>query len=177
MTLEEGKKKVYMLLDEYGSGDGVDEDLEAKMNSLFDMAQKDVAKICRIVRTVEMCGEGRYAMPADFIALQRIWKNGENVTRKCTWRGGELVLGVGERVEMDYFAAPATIDDSTPEFWEFELREDACEAMPFYVAGMVLSSDLVQDGKIYLDLYEKAKRELSSVVPGSECRVVNSLFG
>ncbi|MBE6969281.1 MAG: hypothetical protein E7442_04055 [Ruminococcaceae bacterium] len=177
MTLGEGKKKVYVLLDEYGSGDGVDEDLEAKMNSLFDIAQKDVAKICRIVRTVKLRGEGRYPMPADFIAVQRIWRNGENVTRKCVWRCGELVLGAGERVELDYFAAPATIDDNTPESWEFELREDACEAMPFYVAGMVLSSDLVQDGQIYLDLYEKAKRELSSVLPGSEHRVVNSLFG
>lgn len=177
MTLGEAKQKVYKLLDEYGTGDSIDEDLEAKMNDFFNTAQIDVAKISKIVRTIEMSGEGRHPMPEGFLAVHRIWQNGRNVTRKRTWRAGELVLGKGETVEMDYFSAPEPITDETSDEWEFEVREDACEAMPFYVAGMVLSADLVQDAQIYLDLYERAKRNISSVLPGSGQRVVNAFFG
>ena len=41
MTLGEGKKKVYMLIDEYSSGGAVteDEDIETKMAAFFDIAQ------------------------------------------------------------------------------------------------------------------------------------------
>ena len=176
MTLGEGKRRVYKLLDEYGTGDSVDEDLEAKMNDLFNIAQMDVAKISRIVRTIEMDGEGRHPMPKGFIAVHRIWKNGKDVTRKCKWRAGDLLLGKNETVEMDYFSAPTAINDNTPDEWEFEVREDACEAMPFYVAGMALSSDLVQDAQIYLQLYENAKRNISGVLPGSGQRIVNMFF-
>ena len=74
MTLIEGKNKVYKLLDEYGMGEGVDEELAAKMNGFFDTAQKDVAKISKIIKTVELTGPGRHKMPTDFLALNRIWK-------------------------------------------------------------------------------------------------------
>jgi len=177
MTLEEGKRKVYKLLDEYGTGDGMDDDLMEKMNDFFDTAQKDVAKISQIVRTIEMSGGGRHRMPRDFLAVHRVWQSGKDITRRCTWRAGELVLGENETVELDYFALPDTIGENTPDSYEFEVREDACEAMPFYVAAMVLSSDLVQDAQIYLELYEQAKRNLSGGVPGSGRRIVNRLYG
>ena len=176
MTLEEGKRKVYKLLDEYGTGDGMDDDLIEKMNDFFDTAQKDVAKISKIVRTIEMSGEGRHPMPQGFLAVHRVWKSGRDITRRCTWRAGDLVLGKDETVEMDYFAVPDTIDDDTSDDYEFEVRADACEAMPFYVAGMVLSSDLVQDAQIYFELYERAKRELVSGLPGAGHRIVNNLY-
>lgn len=176
MTLGDGKRKVYKLLDEYGAGEGVDEDLEEKMSDFFDAAQKDVAKISQIVRTIEMSGEGRHAMPQGFLAVHRVWKSGKDITRRCTWRAGELVLGRNETVEMDYFAVPNTINADTPDEYAFEVREDACEALPFYVAGMVLSSDLVQDAQIYLNLYEQAKRNLAAGLPGAGQRVVNTFY-
>ena len=40
------------------------------------------------------------------------------------------------------------------------------QAMPFFVAGMVLSSDLVQDANIYLSLYQMALQELDTALPG-----------
>ena len=177
MTLLEGKTKVYKLLDEYGMGDGVDEELAAKMNDFFDTAQKDLSKISKIIKTVELQGPGRQEMPADFLAVHRIWKDGRNVTRKCSWRGGRLMLETGERVELDYFALPAAITEDTEDEYVFELREDACEAMPFYVAGMVLASDLVQDGSVFFELYEKAKVHINGILPGSGSRVVNALYG
>ena len=177
MTLGDGKRKVCKLLDEYGFGGSVDEDLDAKMNDFFNMAQIKVAKISRILRTVSLSGEGSHPMPKDFLAVQRIWKNGRNVTNKCRWRGGELVLGRGESLELDYYAVPKTIDEDTGDEWEFEVREDACEAMTLYVAGLALSADLVQDAQIYFDLYAEAEKNLSSLLPGESHRVRNSLFG
>ena len=176
MTLEEGKRKVYKLLDEYGTGDGMDDDLMEKMNDFFDTAQKDVAKISQIVRTIEMSGEGSHPMPQGFLAVHRVWQSGKDITRRCKWRAGELLLGKGETVELDYFAVPDTIDGDTPDSYEFEVREDACEAMPFYVAGMVLSSDLVQDANIYFELYERAKQNLTGGIPGSGRRIVNGFY-
>ena len=120
---------------------------------------------------------GRHPMPQGFLAVHRVWQSGKDITRRCTWRAGELVLGENETVELDYFALPDTIGEDTPDSYEFEVREDACEAMPFYVAAMVLSSDLVQDAQIYLELYEQAKRNLSGGVPGSGRRIVNRLYG
>lgn len=177
MTLLEGKNKVYKLLDEYGNSGDVDEDLAEKMNAFFDTAQKDVAKLAKIIRTAELTGPGRVQMPNDFRAVHRIWKNGKDVTRKCTWRAGELMLAVGESVELDYFAVPMTIAENAPDDYEFEVGEDACEAMPFYVAGMVLSSDLVQDGSIYFELYERAKMGISTAIPGDRHRVINAFYG
>ena len=177
MTLGDGKRKVYMLLDEYGTGGSVDEDLEAKMNDFFDTAQKDVAKISKIIRTIELSGEGRHSMPKDFIAVHRIWRDGKNVTRRSTWRAGALILRENETVELDYFAMPKTINEETDDSWEFEVAEDACEAMPFYVAGMVLSSDLVQDGQIYFELYERAKMNINGTMLDEGRRIINSFYG
>ena len=176
MTLGEGKEKVYKLLDEYGVGGSIDEDLAEKMNDFFNTAQIDVSKISKVIKTVELSGAGRHEMPKDFLSIHRIWRGGKNVTRKCAWRAGTLVLESGEAVEMDYFATPTTINEDTPDDWEFEVREDACEAMPFYVAGMALSADLVQDAGLYFELYERAKQQLSSGIPGSN-KVVNRFYG
>jgi len=176
VTLGEGKRKVYKLLDEYGTGEDADEELDMRLNAFFDTAQKDVAKVSRIIRTVTLSGEGSHPMPPDFIAVQRIWRRGSNITRNCSWRRGELLLSAGEQVDLDYFAEPVTVDDATPDDWEFEVREDACEAMLFFVAALVLGSDLVQDGQMYMELYEKAKGALSSVLPGGG-QVANRIFG
>ena len=53
MTFGEGKDKVYMLLDEHSAGGSVDhdEDIEMKMAGFFDICQKNLAQIRRIVKT------------------------------------------------------------------------------------------------------------------------------
>jgi len=173
MTLEEGKRKVYELLDEYGeAGEGVDGDMAAKMNDLFDIAQKEIAQRQKILRfyTVERsAGQTEYPMPGDFLRLRRLWIDGEISRRRYVWRGGSIVIPAedgAESFEAEYFAAPATITPETEDSYVFEVREDACQAMPFFVAGMVLSSDLVQDAGIYLNLYQQMVQNLDTTLPG-----------
>ena len=151
MTLSDGKRKVYMLMDEYSSGGVVtpDADIENKMADFFDTAQKQVAAIkpIRRVFTVErVSGQTDYAMPADYRKLICIRRDGKK-TRRYDWRAGALVIPKGDtaEVEVEYCAWPATITPETPDTYEFEVAEDAQQAMPFYVASQQLISDLVLD--------------------------------
>ena len=82
MTLGEAKDKVYMLLDEHSAGGVIehDEDLELKMAYFFDIAQKLLAQVKKIVRcrtVVPVPGRVEYAMPADFRSVFRIWRDGK----------------------------------------------------------------------------------------------------
>lgn len=82
MTLQEGKRKVYMLMDEYSSGGTItpDEDIENKMADFFDTAQKQVCALKPIRKLVELervSGQTAYDMPADFRKLCCIYRNGK----------------------------------------------------------------------------------------------------
>lgn len=151
MTLGEGKRKVYMLLDEYSSGGTItpDQDIELKMADFFDTAQKQVSAIkpIRRISAVEReAGVTEYAMPADFRALCCVWRNGKR-TRRYVWRAGKLVIPADDAgtVEVEYYATPQTIGQETPDDYVFEVAEDAAQACPFFVAAQQLISDLVLD--------------------------------
>lgn len=156
MTLGEGKEKVYQLLDEWSSGGTrtEDADIEAKMAHFFDTAQKHVAQIRRIRRTFTVereAGVTEYAMPPDFLKLIAVWHGGAR-TRRFRWKAGKLILPetVTGDVELEYFALPATIGADTADDYEFEVREEAANALPFFVASQQLITDLVID---YAGLY------------------------
>lgn len=156
MKLGEGKRRVYELLDEYGDGSGVDEELEIKMAGLFDMAQKQVAQLQPIVRiwpVERVDGVTEYAMPQDFRTLRRVWADGR-VTRRYRWRAGKIRLPEdGAAVEVEYNATPQTINDETPDEYIFEVSEEAAAALPFFVAAMTLAADMVQNGDRLLGMY------------------------
>ncbi len=182
MTLAEGKKKVYELLDEYSSGGEVsrDADLEAKMADFFDIAQKRLSRVSRIVKTAAVeraAGRTEYAPPADFQELRRVWRGGEPADG-CRWRAGKLVIPADDTAawELEYFAQPATVDADTADDYSFEIAEDAAQAMPFFVAAQQLASDLVVDGGTLLTLYQMMTEGLGSGVPGAQTRPRNVLF-
>ena len=182
MTLGEGKAKVYKLIDEYSSGGAVtkDADIEHKMADFFDMAQKDVAQVQPIVklRTLEPEeGTAVYAVPEDFAGLHRIWINGRESRGAVRWKGGNLLIGGSpESVELEYFAFPETISGDTPDSWKFQVREDAAQAMCYYVAAQQLFVDLVTD---YDALYQEYLRRLGNLngqVWGAQDAVCNTLW-
>ena len=96
MTLGEGKKKVYELLDEYSSGGELteDKDIELKLADFFDIAQKRVAMVKRIVavKTINRtAGKTEYSMPGNFGGLYRVWRDGK-ATGKYRWKGSKIVI-------------------------------------------------------------------------------------
>lgn len=173
MNLGEGKKKVLMLMDEYSSGGEItkDEDIEAKMTAFFDIAQKEVAKVKKIRKTrkVEVSGEGRNVyLPSGCVGVEAVWVNGEECTERAKWRGNILVIPKGLRgtIEIDYFATPETIPNDAQDTYEFELEEDACNALPYFVASQQLITDLIVDYAGLYAIYQSMVGTLSTDAPG-----------
>lgn len=183
MTLGEGKEKVYKLIDEYSSSGAVtrDEDIEKKMAAFFDIAQKDVAKKQRIIKSVTLPvvdenGKESWEMPKDFLAPLRYWLNGRITRRSYLFHKRELVaVGDEKELEVEYFAIPETIDGNTPDTHEFEVGEDGAQAMCYYVAAQQLYLDQMVDYTIFYQEYLRHLATLDDTVPVQHT-VVNSLW-
>lgn len=171
MTLGEGKKKVYELIDEYSSGGTItaDADIENKMADFFDIAQKQIARIQRIIKVstiTPVTGQTEYPMPNDFDGVYRIWCGGKVRNGRYQWKGGKIIIPDGETIDLEYFAIPATVDSTTADSYAFEVKEDACQAMCFYVAAQQLIVDLVVDYGALLQLYQNQLATISTALPG-----------
>ena len=182
MTLREGKTRVYMLLDEHSAGGVVehDPDIEAKLNYFFDIAQKEVAKIQKLRRTrrIKPREGGEVSLPADCMELCRVWADDRPV-RRFQLRGGKLLLpptAAGKELVLEYDAVPETIGADTPDDYEFELREDGCNCLPYYVAAQQLLPDLVMDYGAMLSMYQYSLSTLSEGRSGPCGAVTQSLF-
>lgn len=184
MTLGEGKRKVLMLLDEYSCAGEltVDEDIDAKMNDFFDIAQKDVSQWQRIARrcAVTPDGTGEQALPADVSRVLRITRNGraaagyEVIDGKLAYPAGDTAA-----VTLDYLAVPETITPDTEDTHEFEVSEEAANCLPFFVAAQQLFPDIVLDHGVFYNAYLQMRGMLprsagSTGVPG---RVRQALYG
>ena len=186
MTLGEGKRKVLKLLDEYSSGGtvNVDEDVNAKMNDFFDIAQKDVAQHKRIVRSMTMdasdVSEMQFVdLPKDCAAVFRTWRDG-----KLSWNfaviGGKLALPAKTQGSyiVEYFAIPASITEATADEYEFEVSEDAANCLPYFVAAQHLLPDLVIDYSSFYNIYLAMRAALDTSLPGAgKGSVRQVLFG
>ena len=184
MTLGEAKEKVYMLLDEHSAGGEVehDEDIELKMTRFFDIAQKELSKIKKIVKIRKITaqsGKTEYAMPGDFRSVYRVWKGDRPATSSYRWRGGKILIperDAGSEILVEYIANPATIPEDAEDSYEFEIAEDACQCMPYYVAAQQLLPDLVMDYGAMLGMYQQAVATLDTGLPGEHGRLTQRLF-
>ncbi|MBQ9392395.1 MAG: hypothetical protein IJU18_00190 [Oscillospiraceae bacterium] len=179
MTLGEAKDKVYMLLDEHSTGGEIehDEDIEKKMVYFFDIAQKMLSQIKKIVRSKRFTpqpGRTEYLMPTDFRNVYRIWRDGVPANDRYHWRRGRMIVPEGDgakEIEVEYFACPAAIAPDAGDDYEFELGEDACECMPYYVAAQNLLPDLVLDYSAYMQMFNQMVNLLDTSLPGDALRV------
>lgn len=184
MTLGEGKNKVYMLLDEHSAGGEVehDEDIELKMTYFFDIAQKIVAQVKKIVKTRKITPTAErqeYPMPGDFMGVYRIWRDGKPAGSRYRWRGGKLVVpqrDAGHEIVLEYYAIPETIGPDAGDDYEFELSEDACQCLPYYVAAQQLLPDLVMDYSSMLAMYNLALSRLDTSQPGEHGRLAQTFY-
>ena len=168
MTLEQGENAVLKLMDEYGDGSQPDGELVARMPELFDMAQKQLAQIQRIVRTAEITAESReYTLPEDCAKVFRVWE-GDETTRRWVQRGKTLLFSSPKARMLEYFATPETITEDTVETYEFEISEEAAACMPFFVAASLLSTDMVQPGGELTRLYNTMLAALDIGLPRND---------
>ena len=184
MTLGEGKERVYMLLDEHSSGGRIehDADLEAKMLAFFDIAQKLLAQVRKIRRTRTIYvepGRSEYRMGTDFYSPARIWRDGRIAANRYHWRRGRLIVPEGDgakELTVEYFARPETIPADAGDDYVFELDEEGCALMPYYVAAQQLSADLVMDYSVMLGLFHEGLAMLRADEAPGPGRVVQSLY-
>ncbi len=184
MTLGEAKDKVYMLLDEHSAGGVVehDRDLELKMAYFFDIAQKLLSQVKRIVRyktVTPVRGRTEYPMPADFRSVYRIWRDGKIATTRYHWRKGRMIVPEGDgarEILVEYFADPRPIPPDAEDGYEFEIASDAAECMPYYVAAQHLLPDLVMDYSGMLRMFDRAVSMLDTGLPGENVRVAQTFY-
>ena len=182
VTLGEGKRKELMLLDEYSGGGEitVDEDIDAKMNDFFDLAQRDVSAWQPIVRRVGVTldGTGSKALPEDVSRVIRIRKNGIRVSGYEVI-DGRLISNAGDKstLSLDYIATPEKITPETPDDYEFEVSEEAANCLPYFVAAQQLIADLVVDYGAFYNLYLQTRALLSRSTLLSGGSVRQALYG
>ena len=178
MNLGEAKAKALKLMDEYSSrGARVnDPDLEAKLPALFDIAQKQLAQIKKIVRRYKVpvaAGVTDYPMPEDYAGLRRLWVDGKPGAAG-TWFGDVLVLDAQESrtIMVEYNACPADIPDDAPDSYEFEIARDAQECMPYWVAAQPFIADnFVVNYQDLMGIYDRMAAALDTRIPGSAAAV------
>ena len=163
MTLEEFKLKVYTLIEEYSdSADEMteDEDLAAKMNSVINQVQNEMARFKKIhgytTKTVEKGDETTLSdIDEQAYQLQLIRDVDADVI------GDRIIFNGDGTAKIYYYKYPTQINNDTDDSYEFELDTDALEVMVYGVAADLLKSDVSSNyGKIYADRYREMKNEL-----------------
>ena len=156
MTLLEIKKKTLQLIDEISDNANLtdDPDIKAKLNSVINQVQFELARMKKIPAYKEL--EVEKGQVVDMNTIDNFYQL--RLLRFC---------GVFELVEnlvtfqedgkavFYYYKYPEAITDSTPDDYEFELSPDALEILPYGVASDLLKSDVSTNyGAIYSQRYE-----------------------
>lgn len=164
MTLLEIKKKVLQLIEEISDNANLtdDPDIKAKLNSVINMVQFELARMKKIPAYVQR--EVKAGEVVDMNTLENFYQ-----LRLIRFVGGfEAIEDMATFMEdgtadIYYYRYPVAITDSTPDTYEFELSLDALEILPYGVAGDLLKSDVsAQYGAIYSQRYETMLQRLDS---------------
>ena len=162
MTLLEIKKKVLQLIEEISDNENLtdDPDIEAKLNSVINQVQFELARMKKIPAFKEMDVEKFQVF--DMNTLDNFYQ-----LRLLRFDGGyDLIENIAVFSEAGkagffYYKYPEIITDDTPDDYVFELSQDALEILPYGVAGDILKSDVsTQYGAIYSQRYETMLQRL-----------------
>ena len=164
MTLLEIKKKVLQLIEEISDNANLtdDPDIKAKLNSVINMVQFELARMKKIPAFVQR--EVKAGEVVDMNTLDNFYQ-----LRLIRFTGDyDLMDNLAVFLEdgtadIYYYKYPVAITDETPDTYEFELSLDALEILPFGVAGDLLKSDVsAQYGAVYSQRYESMLQRLDS---------------
>ncbi len=126
-----------------------DPDIQAKIHSVTNHVQFEMARFKRIHRYVEMDVQAGDTVKFEDIA-QASGSEVYQLDRVCGVRyeekAGGTVLKILEsgRAEIEFFAYPERITEKTNGSYEFEFSEDALEILPYGVAAYTDSSPRIE---------------------------------
>lgn len=127
----------------------------------------------------------KYTMPTDFYMLNKVVNKGNQMSYTNTldwqWEGRNVVAVnyflVGE-IDVFYYAYPTTIDDTVADNYNFEIDEEAAQAIPYYAASQVLIDDPINKSvaaNLFAMYQGKLANMVNAVTQGSTS-VKNSMF-
>lgn len=127
----------------------------------------------------------KYTMPDDFYQLEKVVNKGNDMLYQDTvdwqWEGRNIIAVnyflVGE-IDVFYYAYPTPVPSNPTDDWEFDLDEEACQAIPFYVASQVLIDDPANKSTsmTLLTLYQGKLANMSNVITQGAQSIKNSMF-
>ncbi len=171
MTLYDVKKKVLQLIEEIDDTQASltsDPDIEAKMNSVINQVQFELARMKKIPASVIKPVEKDVMLNLDsidnFYQLRLIRAKDVDDNDIGFERIENMVTFNADGTAVIFFYRyPTPITDDTDDAYEFELSKDALEILPYGVAGDLLKSDVSTSyGQIYTQRYETMLQRLDS---------------
>lgn len=171
MKLLEMKKKVLQLIEEISTDTTKltdDPDIEAKINSVINQIQNELARMKKIPAYKEIEVDTSIKDTYNFNDIKGTDENEIyqlDIVRgiECELKANGTIIKCLEdgTMEVDYFKYPIAITDDTEDTYEFELSNDALEVMPYGVAADLLKSDVSNNyGQIYAQRYETMLQRL-----------------
>ena len=172
MTLEEMKRKVYSIIEEYSEEEDTfteDDDLATKMHTCINTIMNEMSRYKKIdgYKTMEVNKGDNIPLTDIDSSLYQL-----NLIRGVDYQvtQNRVLFNETGTAEVYYYKYPTQITEETPDEYEFELDIDALEIMPFGIAGLLLASDISNNyGQIYTNLYREkinqldARKTMSSV--------------
>ena len=163
MTLEEMKKKVLGLIEEYSDVNvnlTDDLDIATKLNDVIQQVQMELCRMKKIPakHVLNVLDEAEYDLKKtpNFYQLENLrFLDDDGEETEFDIFGTFVEFPCPGTATIYYFKYPERITSDTPDTYEFELDADALEVMPYGVAADLLKSDISNEyGKIYEQRYE-----------------------
>lgn len=165
MTLEEMKQKVYAMIEEYSEDEDdltEDEDLAAKMNTVINQIQNELARYKKIPAYTSLnVTEGQEMKYSDIDNMLYQLNNIRGVDYDTM--ADRIIFNEDGEAKIYYYKYPKQIDMDTDDDYKFELSTDVLEIMPYGVAADLLKSDVSsQYGSIYAARYRELLNQLDT---------------
>ena len=126
-----------------------------------------------------------YTMPSDFYMLNKVINKGNNMLYQNTvdwnWEGRNTIaveyFMIGE-IDVFYYSYLTTVPSTPTDDWIFDLDEEACQAIPYYVAAQILMDDPVNKSVSdkLLALYQGKLANMNNTISQGSQSVKNSMF-
>ena len=182
MTLKEQKYKILSLIEELNPESDYltdDPDIQAKINSVINQVQTELARLKKIPAKYEFnTTENKTLLITD---IPECYQLKELTTTKYNLVGDIEIQfddDVEENVTIYYYKYPTLIDviitlnegetskeasKRIDEEYNFELAQDVLEIMPYGVAADLLKNDMISNyGKYYYERYNEMKQMIDS---------------
>lgn len=154
MTLGKAKEKLNQILDD----NKPKADFSSKLNSFFDMGQKEIALYYPIFRTKKYKDGDIPTLPFDCFSAVQVFSDG--AFTHFTVEDG-AIIGATTPFTLRYKARVEDITQETPDSYELETQEEAIIALLYFVAAQSLTME--HDQRFFQSFYAQYQGKLQNL--------------